>query len=116
MSEYASQPLPVPDSGNDHSAETSSGRHKSAKWEIVARTSGLIPAQIIAGRLRSEGIPVRAWQEAAGQAIGLTVGILGTGYVAVPQEFLSRAEAILDENETDQTEAFDDLNNKSERS
>jgi hypothetical protein len=56
---------------------------------------GITPATIVAGRLQAEGIPVRAWQEGAGQALGLTVGLLGTGYVAVPEEYVAQALEIL---------------------
>jgi len=76
--------------------QTSPGGQKEIKWKVVAETSGLTPATIIAGRLREEGIPVRAWQEGAGQALGLTVGLLGTGYVVVPEEYEEQALAILD--------------------
>jgi hypothetical protein len=46
--------------------------------------------------LKSEGIPARAWQEGAGEALGLMVGILGTANVGVPDEFADRALMILD--------------------
>ncbi len=76
-----------------------SGGSKEIKWETVARTAGLMPATIMAGRLQAENIPVRAWQEGAGQALGLTVGILGTGHVAVPEEFADLALEILNDEE-----------------
>jgi hypothetical protein len=81
------------------SKERTPGGHEEIKWEIVARTAGLTPATIIAGRLQAENIPTRAWQEGAGQALGLTVGILGTGYVAVPEEYADLALAILNDEE-----------------
>ena len=80
------------------SKETTPKKRKAVQWKIVARTLGLTPATIIAGRLHAEGIPVRAWQEGAGQALGLTVGILGTGNVSVPEEFVEQALAILAED------------------
>jgi hypothetical protein len=64
----------------------------------VTKTAGLAPAQIIAQRLRSEDIPARAWQEGAGRAFGLTVGLLGNGYVIVPESYLDQAKAILAES------------------
>jgi hypothetical protein len=79
------------------------------KWKVVAETSGIIPAKIIAGRLQSEGIPTHAWQEGAGQAIGLIVGKLGTGYVAVPEEYETAALEILEEDEADIHDEEDDL-------
>lgn len=75
--------------------ETTPGGRRETRWEIVTKTQGLAPAEIIAQRLRVEGIPARAWQEGAGQALGLTVGLLGTGYVEVPESFLSQAQEIL---------------------
>ncbi len=75
--------------------ETTPGGSDEVRWEIVATAPGIAVAHIIAGRLQAEGIPARAWQEAAGQAIGLTVGLLGTGYVSVPQEFADQAREIL---------------------
>lgn len=75
--------------------ETIGGGRREIRWEVVAQTPGLTPATIIAGRLQSEGIPVRAWQEGAGQALGLTVGLLGTGYVAVPDDYADEARRIL---------------------
>ncbi|MBE2198649.1 MAG: hypothetical protein IAE79_08570 [Anaerolinea sp.] len=88
----------VPFMNNDvTSQEATPGGDGEARWEIVSRTAGLMPAQIQAGRLQAEGIPARAWQEAAGQAFGLMVGLLGTGYVAVPSEFAARALSILAE-------------------
>jgi hypothetical protein len=53
-------------------------------------------AEIIVGRLLAEGIPARAWQEGAGQAFGLTVGLLGTGYVLVPESYVEQAKSILE--------------------
>jgi hypothetical protein len=93
------------------------GEPKQIHWEIVARTGGLMQAQIIVGRLNSEGIPARAWQEGAGVATGLTVGILGTGHVEVPEEFADQALEILAEDvaededydeEYDENEDFDE--------
>jgi hypothetical protein len=58
---------------------------------------GLAAATIVASRLEMADIPVRVWQEAAGQAFGLLVGVLGTGFVAVPEPYAERALAILEE-------------------
>jgi hypothetical protein len=84
---------------------TRPGGQQEVKWHVVAETAGLTPATIMAGRLQAEGIPVRVWQEGAGQALGLTVGRLGTGYVAVPTEYEAEARAIL---ETDESDLLDD--------
>ena len=79
-------------------AVTSPEGSEPVRWQVVAKQAGLMQATIVAGRLQAAGIPVRTWQEGAGQAIGLTVGLLGTGYVAVPEEFAEQAEAILAES------------------
>ncbi len=63
---------------------------------VIEKTAGITVAEIIAGRLQSEGIPARAWQEGAGEALGLIVGLLGTGHVVVPEEYADRARAILE--------------------
>lgn len=88
---------PVPES--DQPAGAASPGGQEVRWEIVAQTPGITAAEIIAGRLQSEGIPARAWQEGAGEALGLLVGLLGTGHVVVPEEHTARARAILEADE-----------------
>jgi hypothetical protein len=80
---------------------TTPGGQSEIKWKVVAETSGITSAMIIVGRLQSEGIPARAWQEGAGQALGLIVGKLGTGHVAVPEEYETAALEILAADEDD---------------
>jgi hypothetical protein len=103
MSDLASGEMSVDDDKRDESerqAGTSTpGGTQETKWEVATKTAGLMPAQIIAGRLQAEGIPARAWQEGAGQAFGLTVGMLGSGYVEVPEAYLEQARAILEAEE-----------------
>ena len=84
-----------------HSSETTPGGDKETQWEVVRETMGITPAEIIAQRLQAEGIPARAWQEGAGQAFGLTVGLLGTGYVVVPEPYAEKAREILDASDDD---------------
>lgn len=95
MGSYA---LPLNNRDSIKANETTPGGHAPIRWVIVTKTPGLAPATIIAGRLQAEGIPARAWQEGAGQALGLTVGILGTGNVAVPGDYAEKARQILAEN------------------
>lgn len=80
---------------NTKTTTPTSGGEQPVQWETVARFTGLLPAQITAVRLMNDGVPARAWQEGAGQALGLTVGLLGTGHVAVPAEFVEQALKIL---------------------
>ncbi|GMQ77898.1 MAG: hypothetical protein BMS9Abin02_0389 [Anaerolineae bacterium] len=83
---------------DDRPRENPQGSDNEVSWIVVEKTAGITPATIIANRLISEGIPARARQEGAGQAIGLTVGLLGNGYVVVPEEFVDQAEKILSES------------------
>ena len=71
------------------------------RWVTVAHTFGITQAMIVVGRLHAEGVPARAWQEGAGQATGLIVGKLGTGYVVVPEAYEEEARAILAQPVTD---------------
>lgn len=76
---------------------TTPGGEQPNQWKVATKTAGITPATIIAGRLKANGIPARAWQEGAGQAYGLTVGLLGNGYVMVPETYLEQAQALLAE-------------------
>ena len=100
------------DNLEDKSKRTGSGQG-DMRWEEVATTSGIMQAQILAGRLQSEGIPARAWQESVGQTTGLVVGPLGMGHVLVPEMYVEQALAILadvDESfaEDDENDLFDE--------
>jgi hypothetical protein len=106
MSTFASDLFPpkntdssLPDEAEDLAVEKtgSPGGGQEVEWKIVTKTAGITPAAIIVGRLQAAGVPARAWQEGAGQAYGLTVGLLGDGYVLVPQTFLEEAKEILAE-------------------
>jgi hypothetical protein len=107
MSDTQSTALPLP----LHENSSSPGGRQEVKWQVVAQMPGLTPATIVAGRLKAEEVPVRFWQEGAGQALGLTVGLLGTGYVAVPEEFVDQALEILAYEEDPEllAEQFDDF-------
>lgn len=95
--------MPEDDKGQDRT-----GGPREVRWTVVAKTPGITAAEIIVGRLVSEGIPARAWQEGAGEALGLMVGLLGTAHVGVPEEYADRALAIL-EFEEDIDDFDDDL-------
>lgn len=88
-----------PNAETPDTSNTTPEESQEIRWEVVAKTPGITVAEIIAGRLQSEGIPARAWQEGAGEALGLIVGLLGTGHVVVPEEFAERARAILEADE-----------------
>ncbi len=119
-----SESLPVEDDPIDNTEgepgrESGRGGEREIQWKVVAKTAGITNATIIADRLLTEGIPARAWQEGAGQALGLTVGLLGTGYVVVPEENVQEAEKILSEpwdpsGIEDFTAEIDELSDESE--
>jgi hypothetical protein len=90
----AALPTDEPEPGKNATA----GGGDEIRWKVVAQTFGITPAEIIVGRLRAEGIPALAWQEGAGRAVGLVVGLLGTGHVVVPEEFEEEALRILNED------------------
>jgi hypothetical protein len=96
MSESPTIPFPQ---DSDEGRETTPGGKKEVHWVEVAQTFGLAQAQILAGRLQAEGIPAFAWQEGAGQAAGLVVGLLGAGHVLVPEEYEEQALDILSDEE-----------------
>ena len=101
----------LPDDEKEVGATTPGGREE-VQWEVVAQMPGLLPARIVADRLRSEGIPVRFWQESVGQAFGMTVGPLGTGYVAVPEGFADQALEILDADDVDPGKLDETIDNE----
>lgn len=95
---------------NSHDSESDS--KKEVRWEEIATTAGIAQAQILAGRLQSEGIPARAWQESVGQSTGLLFGSLGMGHVLVPEEYVEQALTVLDD--ADESDAEEDEDNWSE--
>lgn len=90
----------IPD-GQERSGDKSTGTSREVRWVVVKRTPGITVAEIYVGHLQSEGIPARAWQEGAGEALGLMVGLLGTAHVVVPEEYVDQAQAILAAAEED---------------
>ncbi len=75
---------------------TTPGHNAEVRWVVVKKTSGILPAQVIAGSLEAAEIPALAWQEGAGRALGLTVGLLGSGYVSVPEPYEEQARDFLE--------------------
>lgn len=69
------------------------------EWVVVAHAVGQEQAAILAGLLRSNEIPVFIQQEAAGRALGLTMGALGMIRVLVPTQFEAAALSLLEEDD-----------------
>jgi len=66
---------------------------------VTVCTANYMEAQIIKGRLESEGIPVLLSYESAGLIYGLTVDGLGAVKIMVPQHLAEEAKEILGINE-----------------
>ena len=80
---------------------THSGEHG---WVQVAAAYGETEAAMVVEYLRAEGIKAVAWQEGAGNALGLYVGNLGTAKIMVPEWDAEEALALLEVDEE-----FDEL-------
>ena len=65
------------------------------KWEVACRASGMTNANIIAGRLETEGIPTRLKYEAVGAIYAITIDGLGEVKVMVPESLLDKAREVL---------------------
>lgn len=64
-------------------------------WEVVSIASGMINANIIVGRLETEGIPTKLKYEAVGPIYSITIDGLGEVKVMVPSEYADLARAVL---------------------
>ena len=62
---------------------------------VTVRTANYLEAQIIKGRLESEGIPVLLSYESAGLIYGITVDGLGQVKIMVPRNLEEEAKEIL---------------------
>ena len=67
----------------------------ASKQLVTVRTTGYMEAQIIKGRLESEGIPVLLSYESAGLVYGITVDGLGEVKIMVPKHLAEEAKEIL---------------------
>ncbi|HET57744.1 MAG TPA: hypothetical protein ENN35_04790 [Deltaproteobacteria bacterium] len=70
---------------------------KPEGWEVVFVAPGLAYANIAAGRLEAEGIPVRMDYESVAVLYGLTLDGLGRVNLLVPAGELEHARRVLDE-------------------
>jgi hypothetical protein len=62
---------------------------------VTVRAANYMEAQIIKGRLESEGIPVLLSYESAGLIYGITIDGLGEVRIMVPQHLAEEAKEIL---------------------
>jgi len=76
---------------------------KDESWKVVHHSSGMVNANIVLGRLETEGIPAKLEYEAVGAIYGLTIDGLGEVKVLVPEEYVPRArEALAETYEEDE--------------
>ena len=74
---------------------TTTGGNLDREPVIVWRATNQMEAQVVKGRLESEGIPAIIRGEALGAIYGLTSGTLAETSVLVPAPLADKAEAIL---------------------
>ncbi len=65
------------------------------RWETIATASGMIQANIIQGRLESQGIATQLRYEAAGSIYAITIDGLGAVRILVPSPDGERARVLL---------------------
>lgn len=81
--------------------QTTTGGEGDQEPVVVWRAANQMEAQVVKGRLESEGIPAIIQGEALGAIYGLTSGSLAETLVLVPAPLADRAEQLLYENETE---------------
>ena len=65
------------------------------KWEVACTASGMANANIVLGRLETEGIPAKLKYEAVGAIYGITIDGLGKVDILVPASNLEKAREVL---------------------
>jgi len=68
-------------------------------FEVVIRVQGIETAEIIKGKLESEGIPVYMEYDAAGKIYGIICDGLGEVKLSVPKEYAEEAKHIINESD-----------------
>lgn len=71
------------------------------KWEIAYTASGITNANIVVGRLETEGIPARLKYEAVGAIYAITIDGLGEVDILVPVNYLEKAREVLSQRYED---------------
>ena len=65
------------------------------KWEVACTESGMTNANIVLGRLETEGIPAKLKYEAVGAIYGITIDGLGKVDILVPASYLQKVREVL---------------------
>lgn len=96
-------PEESPPAGEDSmSASTTTGGGLDSEPVVVWDAANLMEAQVVKGRLESEGIPALIRGEALASIYGLTAGNLAAAKVLVPALLAEKAVAILFADEGDE--------------
>lgn len=74
---------------------TTTGGDLDQEPVVVWEAANLMEAQVVKGRLESEGIPALVRGEALGAIYGLTTGSLAAAAVLVPAALAEKAQQIL---------------------
>lgn len=74
---------------------TTTGGSLDQEPVVVWEAANLMEAQVVKGRLESEGIPALVRSEALGAIYGLTTGSLAAAAVLVPAALAEKAQQIL---------------------
>lgn len=88
-------------SSNGTTASATTGGGSSHEPVVVWEAANLMEAQVVKGRLESEGIPAFIRSEAAGVIYGITAGSLARADVLVPGPLADKAVEILFGDESD---------------
>jgi hypothetical protein len=93
----------------DQSANATTGGELDQEPVVVWEAANLMEAEVVKGRLQTEGIPAVVRSEALGAIYGLTTGSLAAADVLVPAALAEKAFEILysdiDEEETEPDES-----------
>jgi len=65
------------------------------KWVMACTAAGITNANIVVGRLETEGIPTRLKYEAVGAIYAITIDGLGKVDILVPEDYLEKAREVL---------------------
>lgn len=69
---------------------------ESAEWVQLKTAAGPEEAALEAAFLRANGVEALTWQQGAGHAYGLTVGMLGASHIMVRQDQLELARSVIE--------------------
>ncbi|MGZ6193464.1 MAG: hypothetical protein ACXWME_12335, partial [Syntrophales bacterium] len=78
-----------------HLGGVRNGSMDEEKWEVACTASGMTNANIVLGRLTTEGIPAKLKYEALGAIYAITIDGLGKVEILVPSRDMERVREIL---------------------